>query len=70
MAHDQRLEIAGEPAGVASERDALDPDPMLWALKPSQLSTQLQAPGPEIEMAPGQHSRRRLSATHTTTLSV
>jgi hypothetical protein len=49
---DELLEIAGEPAGVPSERHALDPDPVLRALEPPQLGAELQAPDPQIQVPP------------------
>jgi hypothetical protein len=49
---DELLEVAGQPAGVAGERDALDPDPVLRALQPAQPGAELQPPDPEIEVAP------------------
>jgi hypothetical protein len=38
---------------MASERHPLDPDAVLRAHQPAQLGTELQAPGAEVQMAPG-----------------
>jgi hypothetical protein len=52
MAHDQIVEVAGEPGAITSERDTLDVRALLRADKPSQPSVNFQPPDPEIEMAP------------------
>ena len=49
---DERLEVAGEPARVPGERNALDPDPVLRALDAAQLGAELKPPDPEIEVPP------------------
>jgi len=49
---DQVLKIAREPGVGTGERDALDQRAVLGATQPPQPSVDLQAPNPEIEMAP------------------
>ena len=49
---DELHEVAGKPAGVTGERDALDSDAVLRALKPAQLRAELEPPDTEIEVPP------------------
>ena len=50
---DELLEIAGEPARVSGERNALDPDAVLRALQAAKLGAELEPPDAEVQVAPG-----------------
>ena len=48
----ERLEVGGEARPVAGDGHGFDPDAVGRASQSAQLGPDLQAPGPEVEMAP------------------